>query len=93
MFKTKNKLLPPFIFDLIKKSSFKYKTRSHYSITKNKGEQSIVKKYVLPLPKVCRVKTGNECFSHTGPILWSSLLEDAETQKRLLLFEGRIVDS
>ena len=82
MFKTKNKLLPSFICDLIVKSSFKYQTRSHHSITENEGEQSIVKKYVLTVSKVYRVKTGNECFSHTGPILWSSLLEDAETQKR-----------
>ena len=40
------------------------------SITENEGEQNIGKKYVLTVPKVYRVKTGSESFSHIGPILW-----------------------
>ena len=41
MFKKKNK----FICDLVKESNIKYQTRCHYSITENKGQQNIDKKY------------------------------------------------
>ena len=38
MFKIKNKLSPPFICDLVKESSNKYQTRSHYSIKENESQ-------------------------------------------------------
>ena len=50
MFKMKIKLLPPFIFNYVKKSNVKYQTRSHYSIRENITEKNIDTLYMLTVP-------------------------------------------
>ena len=63
MFKIKNKLSPPFICDLIQESTSKFNTRSHSIVTESENGQIVEEKKVMSVPKVSKVKTGNETFS------------------------------
>ena len=91
MYKTRHKISPSFIREIMMEEDPAYNTRSTTNVVLDANNRAeISKKSTYKVPKVNTVSFGKESFRWLGPKLWNSLPEETKHAKSLEVFRQKV---